>query len=68
MKKFLFILALLGLFTFGTPNVSEAAPVPVPDCYTIIITCPDGSQHGVIVCSWDQLEDWYEIFCGLPTD
>lgn len=61
MKKIALIFALLGLFTFGTPNVSEAG---TPDCYTIVITCDDGSQHTVMVCEWDDLEAWYEILCG----
>jgi len=66
MKRILIGLAFLGLFTFFAPNVSISTPVPVtPDCYTIIISCPDGSQHSVIVCEWNDFKSWYQIFCEL---
>ncbi len=66
MKKFLFIIALLGLFTLGTPKISDAAPAP--DCLTLVIDCGDGSQHTVIACNWTQLQNWYEILCDVSND
>ncbi|MCK9399140.1 MAG: hypothetical protein M0Q51_03965 [Bacteroidales bacterium] len=64
MKKLLIILAFLGLLAFGTSNVSEAAPAPVPDCFTVIITCSNGSQHYLLVCDWEDLVQGYEVLCG----
>jgi len=59
MKKFLITLAFLGLFSFWSPK----AAVADNGCHTVIIICDDGSTHSVIACNWEQMEEWYQIFC-----
>ncbi len=54
MKKVFFVFALLGLLVI-IPETSKA--VTQPDCYSVIITCPDGTQHGWMVCDWEDLQN-----------
>ncbi len=62
MKKFLFVLSLIGLFTFWSPNVNAADDDP---CYTIILACPDGTLHYVVVCNNEDWRAWGELICGM---
>jgi len=61
MRKIIFVLSLIGLFTLWSPNVSADDEDP---CHTIIITCSNGTQWGVIACNWEQLQTWYKLLCG----
>ena len=61
MRKFIFVLSLIGLFTFWSPKVSADND---PPCKTQIIICEDNSQHIVIVCNHEDLIAWFEILCG----
>ncbi|MEA3503730.1 MAG: hypothetical protein U9R32_00845 [Bacteroidota bacterium] len=63
MKKLVFIIALLGIFSFGTPKVADAANET--PCVHTTITCPDGNTYMAIVCDGGQFEDWVEILCGI---
>ena len=65
MKKLAMFLAFLGVFSFVTPNVADA---DVP-CATTTLTCPDGTQHTVMICDVEQdARAWAEILCGLANE
>ena len=62
MKKIFIVLAFLGLFTLLTPKIAVPAET---GCHTIVLACPNGTQHVVIVC---EPEDWYAwgaLLCGI---
>lgn len=56
MKKIILGFAFLGLFTFATPKVTNA-------CNTIKLTC-NGQSHYVIVCDWEDINTWIDIYCN----
>lgn len=64
MKKLLFVFAFLGLFTLLTPQVADAAEPCVP----VILVCPDGTQHYVDICDYEDLQVWAELLCGVIID
>lgn len=64
MKKLLLVFAFLGLFTFLTPSVANAAE----PCIDVVLVCPDGTQHIVVICDYEDLQAWSELLCGVIID
>lgn len=62
MKRIFIVLAFIGVFTLLSPKVAVPAE---SDCHTIILACPDGSQHIVVVCEEDDWFAWGTILCGI---
>ncbi len=62
MKKLFFMFILFGLFAILAPRDATAKD-EVPDCDTIVMTCPDGSQHIVVVCDEYDVRMWFQIYC-----
>jgi len=64
MKKLALFLAFAGLFSFMTQKVTNAAPDD--PCATTTMTCPDGTEHTVMICDVEQdVTAWSQILCGL---
>jgi len=61
MKKLVFIIALLGVFSFATPKVADADVVE--PCETVIIVCPDGLMYMCICCDPEDRLVWPELLC-----
>lgn len=62
MKKLFLVFAFLGLFTFLTPKIADAAE---QGCYDIYMTCPNtGVTHLIVICDSEDWEAWKTILCG----
>ncbi len=66
MKKLILSFAFIGLFSFMTPMA--ATPLPVPDCYTAILDCNDGTSHYVVICDVSDWSMWGQLLCGYPAE
>ena len=61
MKKLAVFLAFAGLFSFMSPQTIKAEDSN--PCYTIRITCDDEQVATAIVCSWEDVVYWNEVYC-----
>ncbi|MGP1446440.1 MAG: hypothetical protein ACTTKO_02760 [Candidatus Limimorpha sp.] len=62
VRKTMFVLAFLGLFTFAAPKQVKAADNP---CHTIIVCCSENDCHYCTVCNMGDLQAAYEVLCGI---
>jgi hypothetical protein len=65
MKTLVLAIALLfGVFFMTIPKEVKA---DVP-CTTYIMTCPDGTQHYVVICDDEDKRAWAFLLCGVGGD
>lgn len=60
MKKLFIGIAFLGALIFAAPSTANAES----DCDTMVLKCPNGTQHTAIVCDFAQYQEWCDILCG----
>lgn len=61
VRKTMFVLSFMGLFTFGAPKQAKAAPPEYPR--TVEVCCDDGTCH-YCVCEYEgQEKEWKEVLC-----
>ncbi|MFU8842907.1 MAG: hypothetical protein ACNA7V_03765 [Bacteroidales bacterium] len=65
MKTLILAIALLGVFFITAPKEVKAEE----PCVTIVLNCPDGTSHIVMVCGnyggkIECLFQWMDILCG----
>jgi hypothetical protein len=61
VRKSMFVLSFMGLFTFGAPKQAKAESNP---CAKTIITC-NGESHEVVLCEGDDILPVLEKYCGV---
>lgn len=63
VRKTMFVLSFLGLFTFAAPKQAKADSNP---CVTVRICC-DGDKdcHNVRICNGDDLLNAMQRYCGV---
>lgn len=68
LSKIFVALAIISMMTFITPKEALAIQA-APDCITVLVTCPDGSQHGyAVVCDQEDWNTLMEIYCNIIVD
>lgn len=60
MKNYFFPIVFLFALSFSAPKIAGAAS----ECDGKFITCPDGTQHFVMICADGDEEEWHELLCG----
>ena len=63
-RNLLYLISLMAMMFISIPKISNAAPPDNP-CYTVLITCPDGTQASGYVCSDEDLVAFFAAFCKL---
>lgn len=67
LSKIFVALAIIGMVTFIAPK--KAIAESGPNCYTLTLTCPDGSAHGYgLVCDGEDLLFYMEYFCEMSLE
>ncbi len=64
MKKGILLLTLMTVFSFNSPAKPNVLP-PTDPCHTMILQCPDGSQHIIVYCDVRDYWTWAELLCGV---
>ncbi|MBQ8958230.1 MAG: hypothetical protein IJ057_06990 [Bacteroidales bacterium] len=63
VRKSMFVLSFLGLFTFGVPKQAKADSIS--PCTTYHVTCADGTVHNVIACDYEELLEGVMVACNI---
>ena len=63
VRKSMFVLSFLGLFTFAAPKQAKAESNS-NEC-TYHVTCADGTVHNVIACDPESLLESVMVACNI---